>query len=104
LVASSRGTTLLGELAVFDANDVGGDPGGGSAIAGEGPVRGPERWKLRSSTAKLLRCMSPEMAHRDISLRREIRSLPAHSGHGRACCRLEIPRGTLSDPQDPIYQ
>jgi hypothetical protein len=38
---------VLGELAVFDANDVGGDPGGGSAIAGEGPVRGPERWKMR---------------------------------------------------------
>jgi hypothetical protein len=67
LVASSRGTTLLGELAVFDANDVGGDPGGGSAIAGEGPVRGPERWKMRSSTAKLLRCMSPEMPLRVIS-------------------------------------
>ena len=37
---------MLGELAVFDANDVGGDPGGGSAIAGEGPVRGPERWEM----------------------------------------------------------
>ena len=57
---------MPGDLAVFDANDVGGDPGGGSAIAGEGPVRGPERWKMRSSTAKLLRCMSPEMALRDI--------------------------------------
>ena len=37
---------MLGELAVFDANDVGGNQGGGSAIAGEGPVRGPERWKM----------------------------------------------------------
>jgi len=34
-----RHVPVLVELAVFDANDVGGDPGGGSAIAGEGPVR-----------------------------------------------------------------
>jgi hypothetical protein len=53
---------VLGELAVFDANDVGGDLGGGSASAGEAPVHGPERWKMRSSTMKLLRCMSPEVA------------------------------------------
>jgi hypothetical protein len=36
---------VLGEITVFDASDVGGDSGGGSAIAGEEPVRGPEqRW------------------------------------------------------------
>ena len=30
---------MLGEPAVLDADDVGGDPGSGSAIAGEAPAR-----------------------------------------------------------------
>ncbi len=30
---------VLGEPTVLDADDVGGDPGGGPAIAGEAPVR-----------------------------------------------------------------
>jgi hypothetical protein len=30
---------MLGELAIFDAHDVGGDPGGGTAIAGEPAMR-----------------------------------------------------------------
>jgi hypothetical protein len=56
---------VLGELAAFDANDVGGDPGGGAAIAGEGPVCGPERWKIRLEDTvppprNCCRCMSPE--------------------------------------------
>ena len=30
---------MFGELAVLEANDIGGNPGGGTAIAGEAPMR-----------------------------------------------------------------
>jgi len=38
---------------------------------------------------KLMRCL---LAHRDISLRCEIRSLSGHCGHGRACGWLDLCR------------
>ena len=44
--------------------------------------------KLEPSQAR--RCLS--LAHRDISLRREVRSLSGHSGHGRACWWLDLGR------------
>jgi hypothetical protein len=40
----------------------------------------------------VLQCTSPQMAHRDISLRCEIRSLSGHCGHGRACGWLDLCR------------
>jgi hypothetical protein len=46
--------------------------------------------------------MSPFLAHRDISLRYEVRSLSGHSGHGRACCWLDLvandPKATSEAP------
>src|SRR4029077_17487995 len=55
-------------------------------------------WKLASrskavSVGGLFHCGRCRLlALRVISLRREVRSLSGHSGHGRACCWLELGR------------
>ena len=40
------------------------------------------------------------MAHRDISLSCEIRSLSGHSGHGRACCWFDL---VANDPMQTSW-